>query len=302
MVEKVWQMTCYFRLAFRLLIPDAKWRVAINSFIFTAVPLATWGRLGIKGLLFSGLVLFAYTLIAYIYGFTKLAQKKDPPKEDHHYLQELDAKFYGISRKILYLETELFDLGYAISKHSIDMCSTTDKIYSIEHSTSLPSIPEGGKQIDLQCPEQLIDGVRLRPTIISHKHNKLFWKLNFLPSLPSGKRIKYSYTERSPNGAFAMTKKELEARGLLWESFSMRISYPTEDYKHKLIFPAGFEPIEYDYDVWLGEGRVQHVEEIHRIREFWRVGRENDGRMYIEMSIKHPIHGLIYVLKWIPPA
>jgi len=248
-------------------------------------------------------ILLAITLWAYLRTMVILSQKKDAPEEDHHYLQQLDAKFYGISRKLLYVETELFNEGYTTSKHRIELTSTTDKVYSIEHSSTLPHAPlDGDRPIDLQVPDQLIDEVKLKPVILSLSKNKLFWQLNFLPCLPKGKKVHYNYSETSPRGSFAMTFEELKNRKMDYEYFSMRISYPTEHYKQKLIFPVKFDPTYYDYDVWLGEGKVQHPEEFHRLRNFWHVGREKDGRMYIEISIKHPIHGLIYALKWIPPA
>jgi hypothetical protein len=98
-----------------------------------------------------------------------------------------------------------------------------------------------------------------------------------------------------------MNLEELKKRNMDYEFCSIRMSYPTKHFKYKLVFPKNFDPDNYDYDVWLGEGRVQHMDEYRRIHEFWRVGRDENDKMFIELSIRYPIHGLIYALRWSPP-
>ena len=100
-----------------------------------------------------------------------------------------------------------------------------------------------------------------------------------------------------------MTFEELKAKNMDFEFCAMRIIYPTAHFKYKLIFPKGFYPISYGFDVWLGQGRVRHVNEYIRLQQkkFWREGKQSDSKIFIELSVLYPLQGLIYALKWIPP-
>lgn len=289
------------RLAYQLLFPLLTVRLSIIIFVLTALPLTLLTKFGVTiGLTLWLSILLILTIGAYLHGFSVLSMKKDPPEENHHYLQSLDAKFYGISRKLLFIETELFSEGYSISTHKVIISCVADTFYSIEHSTLLPHAPEEAQPVKIELIDQQYKNIKLKAIELERGKNRLFWQLNFLPCLAKGSTVHYCYKERAPDGSYAMNLEELKRRNMSFESHSMRISYPTEHYKHKIIFPKGFDPLNCDYDVWLGEGKVQHREEVHRIKKYWHVGREKDDRMYMELSVKHPIHGLIYVLKWRP--
>ena len=304
----------YFLLAWKISIPNFPIRLSLCTAFIFGLPFALLGAVNVvfpdlntkSKIIHATYIWIAIfvilTIIAYMRAMTILAQKKDPPTEDHHYLQSLDAKFYGVSRKIVHVESQLLKEGRVESKHSIELVAKADKIYSVEHHMIMPHAPKGTSnlpQLDVETKEN--DKIKLKPVKITEGSHRLFWKLNFLPCLPKDKKVHYSYNEKSTEGSFAMSYEEMKKRDMEYEFCSMRIAYPTEHLKYKLTFPLDFDPTDYDYDVWLGEGRVQHMDEYRRVHNFWRVGRNDDGKMFIELSIKHPIHGLIYALKWIPP-
>lgn len=301
----------YLKLAYRTSLPNFTARVAIYTF-FVSLPFMVLGAISalfneikfgekIYWTIFITITLISVvTLWSYLRAMVLLSKRKDVPVEDHRYLESLDSKFYGLSRELLNVETELFSDGHLETKTSTELVATSDKIYSLEHNITLPHMPESGSRIELTAEETEESKIKLKPVIIIQGNRRLFWKLNFLPCLPRGKSVKYSYAEKSPPDAFAMNLEELKRRNMDYEFCSIRMSYPTKHFKYKLIFPKDFDPDNYDYDVWLGEGRVQHMDEYRRIHEFWRVGRNDYDKMFIELSIKYPVHGLIYALRWSP--
>ena len=52
----------------------------------------------------------------------------------------------------------------------------------------------------------------------------------------------------------------------------------------------------------MGTGKVRHLDEYIRIHQnnFFKDEIKHDA-VYIELDIMYPIHGLVYVLTWIPP-
>jgi len=229
---------------------------------------------------------------------------KERALENHAYLQKLDSKFYGVSRLSYNVRGEIKEDGSNDSTNEITLKATTDRIYSVEHLVIIPHVPKEINEEISFCTTSSDDGkIVLKPVVVTHGKHRLFWKLNFLPVLPKDKVINYSFKNQAPKGSFAMTYEEMKERDIQYEYWAVRIAYPTENFNFRVVFPKDFDLIDYDYDVWLGEGRVQHIDEYFRIHssKFWNTGREHDGRMFIELSnVITPIHGLIYVLKWSP--
>lgn len=221
--------------------------------------------------------------------------------ESPHYLQELDAKFFGLSRIIHKNDCELRNGGYLIHSCQTQLRATADNIDSIEHFASNPHIVSEEK-IGIDAGKVRAEGVELIPEVIQQKSDSLFWKMRFIPSLKKGQKVEYYYTTTGSKESFAMDFEEMKKRGLNREFMSMRISYPTEHFIYKLTFPEKFRPDSYGYEVWLGEGKVLHKNEVARIGEekFFQDFMEGN-KLVLELKIKHPIHGLIYALVWIPP-
>ncbi|MFA5411118.1 MAG: hypothetical protein WC321_04560 [Candidatus Omnitrophota bacterium] len=221
--------------------------------------------------------------------------------ETNHYLQELDAKFFGISRRIHHIECELMKEGYINGSCNTKLVAKADGIDSIEHFINNPHVDQGGK-ILLDAGKTRARNIEATPVIIKQEKDVLFWKMQFIPSLKNGQEVEYYYKTKGVPGSFVMNFEDMAVRDIKREFMAIRVSYPTEFFIYKLIFPEGFRPLSYNFEVWLGEGEVNHKFEMLRVEKerYFSDFFEGD-RLVLCLKIRHPIHGLRYALTWIPP-
>jgi len=226
----------------------------------------------------------------------QLAQTETP-----QFLQELDAKFFGISQRHIIVECALQAEGYSIRDCKHRVVAMHDGIDSIEHTLSNPHADPTGK-IELNAKGSRMANVELIPEILKVKDRALLWRMRFLPSLKKGQTVDYFYNEVGIKGSFAMNFKEMELRELKREFMSLTISYPTQYLRYKLTFPEKYTPLSYGFEVWLGEGEVKHKPEMLRLEqeEFFKDDL-NGNKLVLELKVKCPIHGLRYAIVWVPP-
>lgn len=259
----------------------------------------------IIGYAFIILAIFLFTTMrAYRLLAEKYSEVKDTSKyETHHYLAELDAKHFGLQRKVYTISSHLENDGSFLSKHSTKLLAYGDRIDKIEHHQAAYSMPPSEGVITIDAEEKYSDEIKIIPNMKRQTYNKCYWELSFIPALQQGKELKYSYEVKLLPGSFAMDHKTMIQRNLNFEYAATTISYPTEAFQRKVIFPKNFIPTNLGYDVWLGDAQVRHTKEYIRIEQehFFRKGVDEDECLYIELHIHHPIHGLKYVLLWVPP-
>lgn len=295
------------RLAFIFSIPASFLGIiGLIRLFFPEIPLKT--KLWVATEVWLSIMLGAFLLIT-ISGAKRLLSKNRELQENQeklgtlHYLQTLDSKYFGLSRKLHIVKSFLQKDGSLKQRCETKLVATTERVDSIEHYSKTSPFSHGDKKIQLEANNTMHNNtIQLIPEIVKQEKDSLFWKYRFVPSLKINEAIKYGYTIESLPDSFAMNYSELEKRKLRKEFVTVRISYPTEHFIFSMTFPVGFNPQNTGYEVWLGEGQVIHRLEMARIEQSNYFSDGRDGQqLFIELKIKHPIHGLIYVLTWMPP-
>lgn len=222
-------------------------------------------------------------------------------------LSTLSSHFYGLVYYEYAVSGELHEDGSFGIKYTTDLAATIDQIDGIERFTQAPHAPEVlGVPIGLEAEAEEWHefAVKLLPEVIREEPKTLFWKLRFVPDLPVGKRLRYSFVENLPPDSFAMTLEEMKRRDLRWEYFYVRISCPTEFLDFSVVLPPNFLPKQVNYDVWFGyNAKIKHFPEYDRIFDAggWTATLEDD-RLCLQLKVNFPIHGLVYAVKWQPPC
>lgn len=104
-------------------------------------------------------------------------------------------------------------------------------------------------------------------------------------------------------GAFAMTRAELERRKQAIEYSAMKLTYPSNSVRIEVHFPEGYRPEKLDYDVWYGLGEVRNRVEYARLVALDRsplAVRDDLKRQVATLQVQYPIVGLTYAITWLP--
>lgn len=224
--------------------------------------------------------------------------------ESYKGICDLSGKFYGLSRKKFLIHAVLKEDGSMLTVGETEFITTMNDVAGIAHYKNVPHLPEETQgKIGVKITSKFAGKMKVEPQIRVQRKDYIFWSLNFRPPLKKGEVVNYTYEERILPGSFVNTYEKLRQRGMEREHYSMRISYPTEFFRIKVLFdvPPELEPEECNFDVWFGTAQVKHLEEIKRIQEkkhfFWDYEK---GKLYCQLEIPYPIHGLYYALKWKP--
>jgi len=220
-------------------------------------------------------------------------------------LCKIESNFIGLKRNLLEVDAEIDIKGVLRSKVTSSIFAVHNNISAIEHYKNAPHAPIDGENNIVE--EYGIDrsyGTRtynIDKEEIFTSPNISFWRFRFNPPLRKGNKVKYWYVDRTPSNSFAMNFEEMIKRDLTYEYYSITITYPTEHMIFKISFPKKFDLVNPFYDVWLGKGRVIHIKEYSRIgiEDLFSNTIEKEHNV-ISLKINNPIHGLVYVLKWIP--
>jgi hypothetical protein len=258
-----------------------------------------------------GLAIYAVFMVllaiyALVMAFHSVSRKyieiSDDKYETLHYLAELDAKHYGLQRKLFQQIAQINEDGSCHTKYSTILLAFTDNITKMEFYQHTPSTNDGSGVIEVHAEQKESGEIKVVPNIVRQNHKSCYWELTFVPALKNGQELKYFFEVDLLPATFAMNYVAMKEKKLDFEYGSTTMSYPTEHFIRKMVFPKSFVPKDYGYDVWLGDAHVRHMNEYIRISQlkFFRTGRTEEGCFYIELHIQHPIHGLKYVLTWIP--
>jgi hypothetical protein len=243
-------------------------------------------------------------LIYFLYkSLSDAYQKIGPEIPTHKQLTELNGKFFGLQKKVHTINSVLRVDGSSETTQDVTLLALAKQISQIEYSCSAPSVPTGvtGK-IEISAQPRQDSGVMITPQVLRQDKNQCFWCLNFVPTLVPNKVIAYRYRQITVPKAFAVDLDELHARGQNEETYAVRVTYPTEELQLKLEFPKSKTPQKISYDVWMGLGRVRHMEEYVRVHteDSFTSGRAVDDIVCAELNIMYPIQGLRYAIVWTP--
>jgi hypothetical protein len=226
----------------------------------------------------------------------------------HRQAFDLGAALSGLVYTKYQAECVLEPTGaFGILTH-LSMTATMSGITCLEHHVVAPHAPEElDKVIDLKAKDHDDENVLLKPVVDgkSTTATHLYWSLRAIPELSPGHKIQYSYNESLPPGSFAMTLADMQARGLEWEFFYIRATWPIEKLMVSVTLPPGFVPGEMSYDAWYGaRAKVRHSGEYRRIGEanLWVASRNRKtDQIQGQLVVPYPVQGLHYVIKWHPP-
>jgi hypothetical protein len=204
------------------------------------------------------------------------------------------------------LDCHLLPDGAFTIDSKIAMAALVDRVTEMEHYVYAPHAPDSWDEvIELKAEDKDDKQVLIKAVPVEKKARVLYWLLRAIPEFTKGHRIVYSYKETLPADSFTMTESAMKERGLAWEYFAVRISWPTEHFCFRVTLPSGFVPASHEYDVWLGDrGKVTQSDEYNRLRknQCWQAKRNADrNELIFELDVKFPIHCLYYVIKWQPP-
>lgn len=217
---------------------------------------------------------------------------------------KLNASLYGLYIKEEELNYILKNNGSSSLKNKLTITPTTEPLYSIEKRCK--SLSLGGREVGLSI--NIISGSRTKIStdLIKDAQSEKIWKIKFVPSIDRYTDFSYIINENMPEKSYAMTKKTLPPY-LKYEYVSKQVRYPTELLIMEMVFPKGFIPVDYDFDVWFGEGQLRNRAEHMRIDNdkdrsaYFEDDKNDDGNILIRLYVKYPILGLFYTIHWNPP-
>jgi hypothetical protein len=228
-----------------------------------------------------------------------------PDAPTHRHLAEILGKFFGVQKKAYTIDCTVRADGSSSSTHDVELVAHANQITQIEYRSTTPSVPEGVTgRLEINAVARKDSGVDISAQVLRQDGRECYWSLNFAPALKPGQTIAYRFHQNTVPGAFSRSQEEMTGRGLECEFYSVLVTYPTDKLTVCVAFEKEISPLKMSYDVWLGNGRVRHMAEYAKIetqREFVS-DRDQEDRIYGKLEIQYPIHGLRYVLTWLPPV
>ena len=229
--------------------------------------------------------------------------KKDYKKNNINCFK-FNAYLYGLFIKKEELNYILKKGGSVELKNKLTIVPTTESLYSMEKRCKSLSL----KSRKVGCYISTLDSSKAEISLdlIRDAQSEKIWKIKFVPSLDRNKNFTYIIHEKLPANTFAMTKKTLP-KYLKYEYISKQVRYPTELLVLELVFPKKFVPVDYDFDVWFGEGELRNRKEHIRIdtdedrNAYFEDDKTDDGKVLVRLRVAYPILGLFYVIHWNPP-
>ena len=259
-------------------------------------------------LVFSGLSLLAAVLLYFfyflIYSVRKTYRLLPPDHPSHKYVVDSLAKLFGLRKTDLKIHCVISEDGSSISTYNVHLRAEANQITQVEYLSTAPTLPDGADgDTDVKFIRSESGPGDIRVEMLRKTKAESFWAINFTPGLSAGQSVKYLQEVRTPSKTFALTPEDLKARKLDFESYSMQVNYPTDKLVMRVTFFRGASVSRVTHDAWYGRGRVRHMNEYSRIikEESFTTGLE-DGKLYGELEIPFPIHGLKYVIRWEPAA
>jgi len=224
----------------------------------------------------------------------------------HEQIYLINSLFFGMNKDNYTVEAEIPDLqGGKITNFGFDIRAVDQNVERIEYHYRIPEYdkdPPDNIGIELLTKKYRQYSINLIP--ISKEVRKVLYAIEIVPELKKGESIPISSKLISPKGTFAMTLEELKNKNMLIEYSNIRIDYPTNLLKYRLLFPPNYIPKQPGFDVWFGDGKVRHLKEYARILnnpEFFNQGIDiSENRFLLCFNIPFPLQGLYYSFRWLP--
>jgi hypothetical protein len=266
-----------------------------------------------KSYLWATILWFSFTIVFLavicIHAYVKLRSKIISLNIDEfntqEYLFKLGSQYTGRAYKFTKVSYQIKSNGAAYKKQHFNLCAVGEHILSMDYFSKTPHVLNSEKftchTIMAEAKDQ--DKVKIQPAEVQSSANECIWELLFMPRLNRGDSIEYYFEHELPVGTYAMNKDDLKKRELEYEYYAHEIRHPTEEFSINLLFPKNFSPILLQYDVWIGEANYRHNSEYYRVglEDYFKSSVKEDGVTFAELVVPYPIHGLTYVIRWVPP-
>jgi hypothetical protein len=251
-----------------------------------------------------GTVLLIYLLYFLVFSLRRAYGLVPADRSLHSHLADTLAALIGLRKTELSISSVVARDGSSVTTYDIRLLSKTKGITQVEYVSSAPSLPDGCDPLTPELVAGQASGVTMNVQVLRRTDRECIWAVNFSPALAVGREIRYRHLVRSPAKTFAVTFKEMQSYRLPCESYATMIAYPTDQLRIRVTFDGGLKPTKVQHDVWYGRGRVRHMAEYARIIEIgaFTNSQDEDGKLYGELVMPYPIHGLRYVITWEPES
>ena len=291
---------------------DKTWQKSVAVLLFILAALPAMGVVVKESLPLTSKVLYAsavlvpflviYLIYFLVYSLRRAYRLVPETTPVHSHLADILSSLFGLRKTSLALACTIKVDGSSETTYDVELMAETKGITQIEYLSSAPSLPDGSGEFLPQFISSTSGGITMTVEILKNANRQCFWAINFSPELKPRKPVKYRHRLNSPSKTFAVSAEEMETRKLSYESYSTLIAYPTDCLCIRVTFDAGAKPSKVAPDVWLGLGRVRHLAEYARIfnEAAFTNDKDDDGKLYGQLLLKYPIHGLRYVVTWVP--
>lgn len=211
-----------------------------------------------------------------------------------------NSRLYGRAYEELKAHCTIRGDGSAAFRREVELVAYSP-ISDIDVYMLLPEAPQNGEdRLRLAKVESLTPFMRIAEEPKRLSSGQIYLRMHFSPTLGPGQHVRYQVMEESSPGLYAITG--LEERKMPYDYFAWDITIPTKALEVKVLFPEGVHPQKFEPDVWhaLGQGQSTHNQEYERVKSLLIEQRE--GVFYtLVFEVPHPILGLTYVIRWVPP-
>lgn len=291
---------------------DETWQKSLAVALFILAALPVMGVVAKESLPLTSKVEYAsavlaaalviYLLYFLVYSLRRAYRLVPETTPAHRHLADILSSLFGLRKTSLALACTIKVDGSSETIYDVELMAETKGITQIEYLSSAPSLPDGSGEFSPQFISSTSGGITMTVEILKNANRQCFWAVDFSPELKPRQAVKYRHRLSSPSKTFAVSAEEMETRKLSYESYSTLVAYPTDHLCIRVTFDAGTKPSKMAPDVWLGLGRVRHLAEYARIinETSFTNDKDSNGNLYGELLLKYPIHGLRYVVTWVP--
>lgn len=231
--------------------------------------------------------------------------------EDTYRLERVNLPV--LLRHYLHVKEEVRSRDVSIVRCDILMESLIDGLEATHHSIELeettPGLTVRPTRFDFVCKE-IPAGKRAEPAVVQDSDQKYLWRLNFVPPLKKGEKVKYAFKLVRPNirpwtheeAQQRVTNRTYEYPDPRCEACEWTISYPTAEFCFDIEFPEGYEIRDPWLDVRMGEAGLPAEQELRRIGEGNMFTAEKIiDKWALSLRVPKPLQGHTYYLYYFAP-
>lgn len=216
-------------------------------------------------------------------------------------------------RHYLHVKEEVRSRDIFVVRCDILMETLVEQLEATHHSNVMeettPGLTVRPREFDFVCKE-LPAGKRTERVVMQDTDQKYLWRLNFIPPLKKGEKVKYAFKQVRQNirpwthseALDRVAKGTYEYEDARCEACEWTIAYPTAEFSFDIEFPEGYDIRDPWVDVLMGEARLPSDAELRRIREGNMFNAERIiDRWSLSLRIPKPLQGHTYYIYYFAP-